>query len=250
MNNTKLISKLLDKWPVKVLSLAAALLISIFYRMSTLQTRFFTVPLLVETSDTMIPVNSLANAVRISLRGDPDGIQQILEDDIEAYIDLGRYTYEGTYMAPVQIRKKGTSVGIEGLEISVTPIETMVVLEQYIRRSIPIFPVFSGTIAYGYELTDQQIIPEEVIAEGPRSALENKNEFNTEIIDIDRRFENFSVRVNIINNNPLVIIHGDKMIEYRGNINRIIRESISEIQINDLAHNDEDNQYELTMETQ
>ena len=224
MINSKLLVKITEKWPVKVLSVAAALIISIFFRMNTLETRFFSVPLIIEQSETLIPISSLTSSVRISLRGEPDGIHPILDDDIEAFIDLGRYTNEGTDRVPVQLRKKGSALGVVPLEISVLPIEISITLEQNVTRSIPIFPVFMGTVAQGYELTNQQIIPESVIAEGPRSALDEQFEFNTDIIDLDRRYENFSVRVNIINRNPQIIIHGERMIEYRGTINRIVRE--------------------------
>ena len=223
MINSKLLKKITEKWPVKVLSVAAALIISIFYRMNSLETRFFSVPLKIEANSALVPANSLTNEVRISLRGEPDSIQQIMENDIEAYIDLGRYSNEGTYRAPVQIRKKGSALGVAPLEISVLPIEISLVIEQNIIKSIPVFPVFKGTISQGFELADRQIIPDTIIAEGPRSALEDIKEFNTEIIDIDRRYENFSVRVNIINDNPLISVHGDRMIEFRGVINRIIR---------------------------
>ena len=224
MINKKFISKLIEKWPVKVLSLAAALIISVFYRMNTLETRFFSAPLQIEASETLLPVNTLATAVRISLRGESDEIQPILEEDIEAFIDLERFTNEGVFRVPVQIRKKGSALGIEPLEISVLPVEITVVLEQKITRSIPVFPVFSGTIASGYELTNQQILPDRVNADGPRRDLESTIEFNTEIIDLDRRNDNFSSRVNIINKNPLINIHGDKMIEYHATISRIVRE--------------------------
>jgi YbbR domain-containing protein len=225
--NNKLLLKISEKWPVKVLSVAAALIISIFYRMNTLETRFFSVPLQIDTNENLVPSSSISSAVRISLRGEPDGIQQIIEDDIEAFIDLGRYTSEGTYKVPVQIRKKDSALGISPLEISVLPIEIPLVLEQKVRKSIPVFPIFLGSVAQGYELSSQQLIPEMVIAEGPRSIIEDKNSFNTEIIDLDRRYDNFSVRVNIINNDPFITIQGDRMIEYRGTINRIVRDSVS-----------------------
>ncbi|MCL2184445.1 MAG: CdaR family protein [Treponema sp.] len=224
MINIKFISKIIEKWPVKVLSLAAALIISVFYRMNTLETRFFSAPLQIEESETLIPVNSIATAVRISLRGESDEIQPILEEDIETFIDLEKFTNEGTYRVPVQIRKKGSALGIEPLEVSVQPLEITVELEQKITRSIPIFPVFSGTVASGYELTNQHIIPDRVTAEGPRRELESKIEFNTEIIDLERRYEDFTSRVSIIIDNPLINIHGDKMIEYRATIRRIVRE--------------------------
>ena len=243
MINKKFISKLIEKWPVKILSLAAALIISIFYRMNTLETRFFSTPLQIEANESLIPINSHSTAVRISLRGESDQIQPILEEDIEAYIDLERFSNEGTYRVPVQIRKKGSALGIEPLEISVLPVEITIVLEQKITRSIPIFPVFSGTIASGYELTNQQIIPDRVTAEGPRRELENKVEFNTEIIDLDRRYENFTSRVNIIIDNPLINIHGDKMIEYHATINRIVRDTAASNRIETFVQ--EDNQTDL-----
>ena len=224
MNSTQLLVKITEKWPVKVLSVAAALIISIFYRMNTLETRFFTVPLQIEASETLTPAVSFASAVRISLRGEADGIQPILEEDIEAFIDLGRYTAEGIYRIPVQIRRKGSALGIEPLEISVLPIEIPIVLEQKIMQNISVFPVFSGTVAEDFELTYQSVIPATVVAEGPRSSMDSILEFNTETINLDRRYENFTVMVNIINNNPLIAIHGNRMIEYRGVISKISRE--------------------------
>ena len=134
MNRAKLLAKITEKWPVKVLSLAAAIIISVFYRMHTLETRFFTVPLVVISSETLVPAGSFPGSVRISLRGEAEGIQQILEEDIEAFIYLGRYTSEGSYRVPVQIHKKGSALGIEPLEISVLPIEIPLVLERRLIR--------------------------------------------------------------------------------------------------------------------
>ena len=228
MNRAKLIAKITEKWPVKVLSLAAALIISVFYRMNNLETRFFTAPLLIESIETLIPAAAYASSVRISLRGEADGIQPILEEDIEAYIDLGRYTNEGNYRVPVQIRKKGSALGVEPLEISVLPIEIPMLLEQKVTRTIPVYPVFQGIVAEGYELTNQSIIPGSIVAEGPRSTLDNQIEFITEIINLDRRYDDFSIMVGIINDNPLITIHGNRMLEFRGSIRRIVREEQTE----------------------
>jgi hypothetical protein len=224
LNRARLFTIITEKWPVKVLSLAAAVIISIFYRMSTLESRFFTFPLLIESSDALMPVNSFASAVKISMRGEAGGIQPILTEDVEAYIDLGRYTNEGNYKAPVQIRKKGGALGVEPLEISVLPIEIPILLEQRVTRNVSVFPVLQGTVAEGYELTNQSLIPASVIAEGPRSIFDGHIEFNTETINLDRRYDDFSVMVNIKNDNPLLSIHGSNMLEFRGSISRIARE--------------------------
>ena len=227
----KLFAKITEKWPVKVLSLAAAIIISVFYRMNTLETRFFNVPLFIESSETLIPASSFASSVRVSLRGEAEGIQHIFEEDIEAFIDLGRYTNEGNFRVPVQIRKKGSALGVEPLEISVLPIEIQVDLEQKVNRNVPVYPVLHGTVAQGFELAYQSLIPGSVAAEGPRSVLDSYIVFSTETINLDRRYDDFSIMVNIINNNPLITIQGNRVLEFRGTIRRIVREEQAEVQV-------------------
>jgi hypothetical protein len=192
--------------------------------MSNLETRFFTVPLLIESSDTLLPANSYPGTVKISVRGESEGIQPILAEDIEAYINLDRYTNEGNYRVPVQIRKKGTALGIEPLEISVLPVDISLSLEQKVTRNVDVFPVLSGIVAEGYELTNQKLNPSSVIVEGPRSLFDSHINFNTEPINLDRRYEDFFVLINIQNDNPLLFIHGSNILEFRGSISRIARE--------------------------
>jgi len=223
LNRAKLLAKITEKWPVKVLSLAAALIIFVFYRLNNLETRFFSVPLVIETNETLIPATTFASAVRISIRGEAEGIQPILEEDIVAYIDLGRYTSEGIYRVPVQLRKKGSALGVEPLEISVIPIEIPILLEQKVTRNVSVTPVIIGTVAEGFELTYQAIIPASIVAEGPRSILESM-EFNTETINLDRRYDDFSIMVNIINDNPFVSVQGSSLLEFRGSISQIVHE--------------------------
>jgi len=216
LNNIKILSKITEKWPVKIISVAAALVIAYFYRMNSLEKRTFTVPLQIETNGVLIPASSVESFVSISLRGEADRVNPINAGDIEAYINLDKYSEEGIYRIPVQIRKKGNAAGVEPLEISVFPIEISVLLEQKIRKNIPVFPLFSGTLPPEYELAGQSIIPASVTAEGPRSSIEKQYEFNTENIDLEGRTEDFWVFVQIINKNPFITIFGNRMLEYRG----------------------------------
>ena len=218
--------KITDKWHVKVLSVAAALMFSVFHRMNMLETRFFTVPLRVETNKTdtvLIPANPYAQVIRVSIRGESGVIYPILEDDIEAYIDLDKYSNEGVYKVPVHIRRKGSALSVVPLEISAEPAEIQLKLEERYNRNIPVVPVFNGLVASGYELTSQTVIPASVVAAGPRSIMESIYEFNTQTIELDGRYDDFSVIVNIANNDPLIVIYGTRMIEYRGTIRRIMR---------------------------
>jgi YbbR domain-containing protein len=220
LNSGKIIGKITEKWPAKVLSVAAALLLSVFHRMSTLETRFFSTPLHIETGEDLIPTSSYAQTIRVSMRGEANSIYPILESDIETYIDTSRYLIEGTYKVPVRIRKKGTALGVEPLEISVEPLEISLYLEHKLEKTVPIRPVFQGKVADGYVLSGQSLIPANASAEGPRSVLESVSEFHTEAIDLNGRQRDFSITVNIIKNNPRIVLNGNGMIEYRGVIRR------------------------------
>jgi len=225
MNSREFLIKITEKWHVKVLSVAAALLISLFYKMNTLETRLFSVPLRVESANTLVPASSYPQSVKIKLRGENNSIFPILEEDIEAYIDLSKYPGEETYRIPVQIRKKGSALGVEPLEITVEPVDILIKLEKKQIKSVNISPSFRGFPEEGYEMTSQLLIPSSVIAEGPRSSMEALYEINTGVIDLNGRYEDFSVMINLIVNDPLIITHGSKMIEYRATIQPITRET-------------------------
>ena len=225
MSSRELLVKITEKWPVKILSLAAALLISFFYKMSTLENRPFSTPLRIESTNLLVPASSYPQSVKINLRGEKNSVFPILEEDIEAYIDLSKYTYEDTYRIPVQIRKKGSVLGIEPLEITVEPADILIKLENKASSTVDISPSFHGFLAEGYEMINQIIIPSSVAVEGPRSNVHALHEINTAEIDLDGRNKDFSILINIINNDPLITIHGNRMIEYRAVIKQIARET-------------------------
>ena len=111
LNGRKLLARAAENWPAKVLSIALAIILFVFHRMSMLEDRFFSVPLNLEINSNLVPASSYPRMVRVSLRGDANSIYPILEDDIEAYLDLTRYTDRGHYRAPVQVRKKVPPLG-------------------------------------------------------------------------------------------------------------------------------------------
>jgi YbbR domain-containing protein len=220
LNPKKLLARAVEKWPAKVLSVAAALMLLVFHRMSTLESRFFAVPLQVESGGDLVPSSAYAQVARVTIRGDANSIYPIIESDIEAYIDLSKYLSEGWYRLPVQVRKKGSALGVEPLEISVDPMEVSLHLERKMSKNIPLIPEFKGRVAPGFDLVSQSISPAVVLAEGPERLLAQVTEFQTDIIDLDGRDQDFSVLINIVNREPLIIIRGNGMAEFRGQVHR------------------------------
>ena len=222
VNGRKLLLKITENWPAKVLSIALAIVLFIFHRMNVLENRFFSVPLYPELNNVLTPANSYPRMVRVSLRGEANSIFPILEEDIEAYIDLTRYSKKGNYRAPVQIRRRGTALGVEPLEITVDPPEVSVELDEKMSKHVPLKPNFEGYLESGYEMVSYTLIPTQVVVDGPKDLLEQVLELPTETIEIEGRSEDFTTTVHILNRDPLLQIRGDGIAEFRGFVKKLI----------------------------
>jgi hypothetical protein len=205
-----------------VLSIVAAIILFIFHRLGNIQERFFSVPLRLEISNNLVPSSSYPRNVRVTLRGDANSIYPVVEDDIEAYLDLTGYRDPGSFRTPVQIRKKGTAVEAENLEIVVEPMEIAVDLDAKLSKYVPIAPNLQGSLEKGYELVSYTLEPSQMVIDGPFGLISGLAELSTDSIDLQSRNEDFTVRLKVVNPNPLLVIRGDGMIEFRG----FIRESI------------------------
>jgi YbbR domain-containing protein len=220
VNSRKLLARAAEHWPAKVLSVALAIILFVFHRMSTLEDRVFSVPLKVEINNAFIPASPYARVIRVTLRGDASTIYPILEDDIEAYIDLKQYESEGWYRAPVQIRKTGTADRVEPLEISVEPMEISLQLDRKISKYVPLTANLRGAVEPGYDLVSHSLSPTQVVVDGPLSVVGAISELYTDFIDLDGRNEDFSVTVNILNRDPLIVIRGNGLTDFHGFIRK------------------------------
>ncbi|MDR1972391.1 MAG: hypothetical protein LBQ46_10785 [Treponema sp.] len=205
-----------ENWVPKVLSIALALVIFIVHRNSTLETRFFSIPLILDLSSHLCPASPYARMVRVTLRGDANNIQPIQDDDFEAYIDLGSYESPGTYHAPVRIRKKGTALGVEPLEITVDPVTMVIDLDYKVNKYVPLTANIEGSPEPGFDLVSHTLSPTQVVLEGPSGLLAEVPELYTDVIDLNGRNADFSVTVAILNRDPLLTIRGNGTTEFKG----------------------------------
>jgi len=228
--NNKLIIKIIENWPVKVLSIALAVILFVFNRLNTLTTRPLSVPLTIETHSTLVPASAYPQNVRVNLRGEDEGVKAISEHDIEVYVDLSRYEDGGLYSAPVQVRKKGSALGIEPLEIAVYPPKISVQLDQRIIKNIPLMAAIRGRAADGFDLVSYRLSPQEVVIAGPRGSLESVVELETDPIELDGRNIDFTAVVSIANPSPLFTLRGNGTAEF----SCVIRPSVSVRSIEDI----------------
>ena len=216
MRFSAFMSKLLDRWPVKIICLALAIVLYIFFRFNTLTERQIVVPLKVNTSEGFIVSSDFPARVNVTLRGEDEDIKEILPDDIEAFADLTGFNAPGEYKVPVQFHKKGSALQIEALEIRSRPKEIILSQERRLVRSLSISPELTGFPALGYELTQYFVSPSSVTVIGPESQLKNLKELRTELIDLSGRRSDFTVTTRIVRPSPQIQIPGGLIVEFRG----------------------------------
>jgi YbbR domain-containing protein len=218
----KVLTRIAEKWPAKVLSVAVAILLFAFHRMGDLQERFFSVPLQLDMNGTLIPASSYPRNIRITLRGDANSIYHVAEDDIEVRLDLAKYSEPGLYKVPVQLNRKGTAAEAETLEIALEPMEISLELDTRMSKYVPLSPGFQGFLEAGYEMVSYTLEPNQVVIDGPMKLLSGIPELFTESVDLGNRSEDFTLRVKIMNPNPLVVIRGDGTAEFSAFIRELI----------------------------
>jgi YbbR domain-containing protein len=222
LNSRKLFAQAVKNWPAKVLSVALAIVLFIFHRMSILEERFFSIPLHIETAGDLIPSSPYPRMVRVTLRGDANSIFPIVEEDVEAYLALDSYTEAGNYRMPVEIRKKGTALGVDPLEIGVDPLEISIELDRKVRKSVSLIPRYQGYVESGYELVSYTLEPTQAVIEGPSKLVAGVSELATEYVDLSGRNTDFFTTVRILNQEPQVVVQGGGVAEFKA----FIREAI------------------------
>jgi len=216
------LARAVENWPAKVLSLALAIFLLIYHRMSLLETRVLFTPIVIEQLNAMMPSNSYPRIVKVSLKGESQNLNSILEEDIEAYVNLRDIKTAGTYKVPVLWRKKGTAEGIEPLQISVDPMEITFSLDHKVSKFVPISVNFVGQVEAGYNMNSYSIEPNQIVVEGPATLMGSISELQTELIDLSGRRGDFSVTASILHNDPLVVIRGEGTVIFSASVSQII----------------------------
>ena len=216
------VKRLLRNWPAKVLSFVAALMLLVFHNITSLEERFFSVPLELRLSDSFVPASNYPRQVRVRLRGDSEEVFRVVEENIVAYADFREYQSEGEYRAAVRVAETEATSRIDPLEISVEPQEISLVLEEKLIRSIEVEPSLAGFPPSGFELTNYQMNPSTVQVEGPESIVSDLEQLSTEEIDLAGKRQDFTERVRIVRPDSLIEFPGGNVVEFRGFIEETV----------------------------
>ncbi len=198
------ITKLLENWPAKVISLVVAIFIMFLYNLTRLDQRVITVSLNISQGRSFVPATEYPKTVRVSIRGDRDQIYRIRENDIVANLDLTRYNAEGVYRVPVKLERRGDAANFDPLELRADPAEIPITFERLASKRVAVSPTFKGFLEQGYELISYDIVPPEIVIEGPSSLINSTKDISTDVIELNGKTEDFSLTVPLVKPSDLI----------------------------------------------
>jgi len=200
----RLLARLANNWPAKALSVAIAIALVAFQGMSSISTRDMVVPLSVEMGLGLVPASELPETIRVTLRGDEDGIRAVADGEIEAFVDLSRRDSSGWHSVPVQARRRGMAAQIRPLEVALDPAEVLVMLDRRVNMVLPLLVPVQGSVESGFDLVSLDVSPSEIYVSGPLSALAELSGISTSPILIEGRSSDFVEEVVLWSPGPLV----------------------------------------------
>jgi YbbR domain-containing protein len=216
-----LVGRLFSNWTVKLLSVAAAVVLFLFQRVGSFEERFFSVPLDYYVDEDFVVTDISAGSVRINMRGSEEEIFNVLEDDIEAYIDISDHKNEGIFRSPVLLRATGSAETVD-VEMSVDPLHATVTIEERISKELEVVPQLRGYPAAGYELVQTLTTPQVIEIGGPRSRVEPIERLQTGVIELTGRKSDFTIRVPVRVDDDMVSLIGSSIVEIHGIVREII----------------------------
>ncbi len=207
MNTKNLIDKITDNWVVKILCVAAAILVYVFHQIAVLDRKSFTVPLEVYSDGLLVSGTEIPGYVKVSVRCGSDSIGAVTSQGFKAVLNLNYYTDSGEYDVPVTVSISEDMMMIDPLEVSVKPEYVSLSLDEKIEKYVDVQPSVSGEVSHGYVIRNIEVVPSSVKITGPKSIVEKTNHIYSGKVNVKGAATGFSTDVGLDNINRLVETH-------------------------------------------
>lgn len=193
------LARLTDNLPIKLLAVAAAVLLFFSYQITTLDSKSFSIPLQVREGGSFALADDPPKYVRVTVRAKPEQTAAVQKSDITAYIDTSSVTASGVSSLSVKLGLKDYFTLMDPLDVQVKPNTLSLRFEQNTYKSVPVKAFFLGSLPEGYEVVSQTVEPENVKIAGAKSAVDAVESVNTVGIDLQNKTESFTSTVKIGN---------------------------------------------------
>ena len=193
------LARLTDNLPIKLLAVAAAVLLFFSYQITTLDSKSFSIPLQVREGGSFALADDPPKYVRVTVRAKPEQTAAVQKSDITAYIDTSSVTASGVSSLSVKLGLKDYFTLMDPLDVQVKPNTLSLRFEQNTYKSVPVKAFFLGSLPEGYEIVSQSVEPENVKIAGAQSVVDAVESIQTVGIDLQNKTESFTSAVKIEN---------------------------------------------------
>ena len=198
----------LDRWPLKLLSLILAYAIWLTVTSESSIVNHFSVPLEVSLADNMTVVGSTPTQVSVRIRGRATAIRRLDPLKLRVTLDL---TDAATGERNVQFMPAYLSGVPEGVVVErFEPARLALNLDQRMRTALPVFPSIDGLPADGYQFYGATAFPDTLEVEGPASEVAELNRLLTDTISIAGRSRSFMVETGIVPESRFTKVLGEQ----------------------------------------
>ena len=224
MNTKRLLDKILDKWPAKVICLVIAIFLYFFHQASLIDSKTFVVPLQIIEDGMVMHVGSVPGSVSVVVRAYDETIKSVLPTDITASISLDTITEKGSYKLPVKITLSENLLEYDPFEIKLKDDSVTIDVDTKAVKYVPLMPSIVGEVAHGYEIDSITISPSTIEISGPKSIVDATEHIYTTRLNVSNAETNFSTETSYQKPNKLLTIIDEEEIKATVSVKPVVME--------------------------
>ena len=206
MNTKRLLDKILDKWPAKVICLIIAIFLYFFHQASLIDSKTLVIPLEIIENGMVMQVGNAPKSVSVVVRAGEETIKSVLPTDLSASVCLDNLTQKGTYKLPVKINLAESLMEYDPFEVKIKDDMVTIDVDRKAIKYVPLVPSVIGDVAHGYEIDTITMSPSTIEISGPESIVNATEQIYTTRVNVSNAETNFSTETSYQQLNKLLTV--------------------------------------------
>lgn len=211
-NKNRFLSLFTDEWQLKIAALVGAVFTWFFYDMISLEERYLTVPLEVSINETVAPLRSYPEAVKLTVRGRAEDIYLFSDEDFRAFADFSAHDVPDRYAVPISVQSLRSAELLNDIQIDTDPKFLDLAFDWKVTKQVEVTADLKGFPASGFEVAEVRVEPAFVEISAPESVAAPIETVSTIPIPIDGSRNSFSVLAEVAIDDKTVSFTGDPIV--------------------------------------
>ena len=227
-NKNRFLSLFTDEWQLKIAALVGAVFTWFFYDMISLEERYLTVPLEVSINETVAPLRSYPEAVKLTVRGRAEDIYLFSDEDFRAFADFSAHDVPGRYAVPISVQSLRSAELLNDIQIDTDPKFLDLAFDWKVTKQVEVTADLKGFPASGFEVAEVRVEPAFVEISAPESVAAPIETVSTIPIPIDGSRNSFSVLAEVAIDDKTVSFTGDPIVRLYVTVSEVFTEKTFE----------------------